>query len=66
MTRTMRPHKPMTEDDLIARMLDDRKAAARDAIEDAGWLIWNSMLKYEGDPCDTLGHPLTCGCTYCN
>lgn len=60
------PSKPLTEEALITRMLNDRKAQAQRAIERAGWLIWNSIRKYDGDPSDTLGHTLTCGCTYCN
>jgi hypothetical protein len=57
---------PMTETERIAHLLDDGKAVACRALEDAGALIWNSMQKYDGDPTDSLGHRLECGCTYCN
>lgn len=55
-----------TEEQHALRMLDDGFVQARDSIDYAAWLIWNSMQKYSGDPRDDLGHPLTCGCTYCN
>lgn len=55
-----------TDEKRIARMLNDGKEQARRAIEDAGVLIWNSIQKYDGDPRDELGHPVSCGCTYCS
>ncbi len=66
MSSKLKPSDLRSEPWHAARMLDDGLTQARDAIEDAAALIWNSIQKYDGDPCDQLGHPLTCGCIYCN
>jgi len=64
--KTKRATVSRTEEQHAVRMLDDGFAQAREAIEEAAWLIWNSIRKFDGDPSDQLGHPIECGCIYCN
>ena len=56
----------MTRPQRVARMLDDGEEQAHHAIDEAGRLIWNSIRKFDGEPSDTMGHALDCGCIYCN